>query len=101
MECESGRVIRETMNKANSAPSGMVEPVVMPWDIVRLKDHTSLYRAYSLSGGKLLYACLYADELRHSDNVEIVEVLHNAGAVPRRGSDVGTSPLLGISSEVE
>lgn len=29
----------------------------------------------------------------------ILKVTHNAGAVPRRGSDVGTSPLLGQKSE--
>jgi NTP pyrophosphatase (non-canonical NTP hydrolase) len=37
------------------------------------------------------FAMMIADNLNNS----------NAGAVPRRGSDVGTSPLLGISSGAE
>lgn len=32
---------------------------------------------------------------------EVKELDANAEAVPRRGSDVGTSPLLGIASETE
>ena len=41
------------------------------FDVVRLKHHTSLYRAYSLPDGKFLFVCLYADEIRHSDTVEV------------------------------
>lgn len=40
------------------------------WDIVTLKDHTSLYRVYS-SGNEFMYACLTADIWFSSQHVEV------------------------------
>ena len=45
------------------------------------------------SGMKRFEFCPYCGTKLH------VTSTSNAGAVPRRGSDVGTSPLLGISSK--
>lgn len=52
---------------------------VRPFDIVELKHHTSHYRAYSLPlghmGGELIFVCLYADEIRYSDDVEVTKIV--------------------------
>lgn len=53
-----------------------VKPDVKPFDVVRLKHHTSLYRAYSLPknhpGGDFVFVCLYADEIRYMNEVEVI-----------------------------
>ena len=45
------------------------KPVFNAFDVVMLENHTSAYRAYSLPSDKFLFVCLYADEIRHSDDV--------------------------------
>ncbi len=51
-----------------------------PWDLVTLKDHTSVYRVYTLPNGALVYCCLYADVLRWatSPGVEVSEIVEDA-----------------------
>lgn len=51
---------------------------VKSFSLVRLKDHTGVYRAYLLPEnhpkGPFLFVCLAADEIRYSADVEVVEV---------------------------
>lgn len=84
-DCEETRCFKNQSGRCNidfqECPERISEyspPVCSAWDIVKLKDHTSLYRAYSLADGKFLFACIYADELRHSDNVQVEAVVPNA-----------------------
>ncbi len=46
-------------------------------DIVTLKDHTSLYRVYTMGKKEFIYACLNADILRTSEDAEVETIETN------------------------
>ena len=68
-----------TKDQKTAVPAGQSESpcytVIEPFDDVELVEHTSAYRAYSLPPGHprgpFLFVCLYADEIRYFDEVEI------------------------------